>query len=368
MERLKVTALKQNKGNFESLVQLDPPSISDIEWWIETLPTAAAPINRGPITSVFTCDASKRGWSACFDGSTANGHFSLLEYPYSTNTKEIFTVLFGLKSHWSNFPNQHVLVMSDSTTAIAVVQQMGSMDSSIHDSLAWDIWDFASSKGIWLSITHIPGKINTESDFGSRHFNSNLKWTLPQSTYDSITHHYRAYGPVITDLFASRLNFKVVPYVSYGPDPYCCHVDCFTMTWKSPYVFYAYPPFSVIPKVLQKIQQDMCQVLVVFPFWPTQLWFPTLMNLLVSDIVVVPRDPPIFLPWDPTIRHPLGSKALLCTAMLSGDPSKREAFQKTLPTMLSTPSQKTIKNRLPQDWLNGNHFVWNKKSVSVTHL
>ena len=368
MEHLKVTALKQNKGNFEAMVQLDLPSILDIDWWIQTLPTAAAPITRRPITSVFTCDASDHGWSACFDGSKANSQFSLLEYPYSTNTKEIFPVLLGLRSHWHHFPNQHILVMSDSTTAIAVIQHMGSMDSLVHDRLARDIWDFTASNGIWLSMTHIPGKLNTESDYGSRHFNSNLEWTLPQSTFDSMIKHYRDYGPVITDLFASRLNFKVTPYVSFGPDPYCCHVDCFTMSWKSPYVFYAYPPFSILPKLLQKIQQDQCQVLVVFPFWQTQIWFTTLMDLLILDIVVIPNDPPIFLPRDSMIHHPLSSKVLLCTAMLSGDPLKREDFQKTWPTMSLTPNLKNTRKPLPQEWLSGNHFVWNGKSVSVTHL
>ena len=47
------------------------------------------------------------------------------------------------------------------------------------------------------------------------------------------------------DLFASRINCQLIPYVSYRPDPDSCAVDAFSLDW-SQYVFYAFPLFSVI--------------------------------------------------------------------------------------------------------------------------
>ena len=55
------------------------------------------------------------------------------------------------------------------------------------------------------------------------------------------------------DLFASRLNYRLKPYVSYKPDPGTVAVDAFTVQW-SQHVFYAFPPISGIMRTLQKIQ------------------------------------------------------------------------------------------------------------------
>ena len=139
LERLKISSLKEHFGNFESKVTLDPLSISDLNWWLSTLPSAAAPITRGVSTSVFTCDASLDGWSRCFNGTTTHGHFSPTGAPLSINCRELLAVLYGLWSHSHHFSNQHILILSDSTTAVSVVRAMGSMKNLVHDVIAQDI-------------------------------------------------------------------------------------------------------------------------------------------------------------------------------------------------------------------------------------
>ena len=368
LECLKIAYLHCYPGDYELNITLNTECISDLSWWIQTLPTACSPIDRGPCTSVFTCDASKKGWSACFNGQRAQGQFSVLEAPHSTNTKEIYAVLFGLQAHWRYLQNQHILIKSDSTTAISVVKNMGSMDCLIHDQLARDIWHFAESKGIWISMTYIPGIANVESDEGSRIFNENTEWALPQQIFDKLIHHFRSFGPVITDLFASRLNFKLKPYISWGLDPFSVHVDAFTMQWDSTYIYYAYPPFSIIPKVLRKIHQDQATVLLVFPFWSTQMWFTTLMAMLISAVVVLPEDPPIFLPFRPDFRHPMTSKVRLCSAIVSGKVLKQTTFRRNLHNLSSTASQNSIKHLSDLNCLSGTSFVWQEKLIPVTQL
>ena len=53
------------------------------------------------------------------------------------------------------------------------------------------------------------------------------------------------------DLFASRLNAQIPRYVSWRPEPQCVAVDAFSIQWGNE-VFYAFPPFALIPRVLQK--------------------------------------------------------------------------------------------------------------------
>ena len=79
-------------------------------------------------------------------------------------------------------------------------------------------------------------------------------------------------APVI-DLFAFRLNYEDKSFVAYQPDPEAQAVNAFTICWK-PYLFYAFPPFSIIPLVLQKIREEhrvgccskmACTALVAIP-------------------------------------------------------------------------------------------------------
>ena len=53
--------------------------------------------------------------------------------------------------------------------------------------------------------------------------------------------------------------------------------------------FYAFPPFSIIPKVLQKIQAEEATGLLVVPCWLTQPWWPLVMRLLVQEPLVLPK-------------------------------------------------------------------------------
>ena len=86
----------------------------------------------------------------------------------------------------------------------------------------------------------------------SRKFNDNIEWTLDKNVFDNIV---RLYGLPEIDLFASRLNAQLPIYVSWMPDPTAWAVDAFTLDWGR-MNFYAFPPFSLVPRCLQKIRQD----------------------------------------------------------------------------------------------------------------
>ena len=90
------------------------------------------------------------------------------------------------------------------------------------------------------------------------------------------------------DLFASRLNAKVKKFVSWHPDSEACAVDAFTITLKNQ-LNYAFPPFSLIPRVLSKVQQDQACVLLVPPVWTCQICYPMLLRLLIERPVLFPR-------------------------------------------------------------------------------
>ena len=133
------------------------------------------------------------------------------------------------------------------------------------------------------------------------------------------------------DLFASRLNNQLDAYCSWKPDPGCTYVDAFSINWSN-FNFFAFPPFSLIPKCVQKIIQDKAKGILLIPVWPTQTWFPLVLQLLYSQ-------PWIFKPSPNLLRHahfkephPLHKTLHLMVCPLSGTPLHSKTFLQTLPT------------------------------------
>ncbi len=151
------------------------------------------------------------------------------------------------------------------------------------------------------------------ADEKSRVFNDKTEWKLNQMVYQDIVHTFTI--PDI-DLFASHLNFQLKPYVAWMPDPGARFTDAFTLDWSS-FVFYAFPPFSMITIVLRKIEYDGAKGILVIPNWPTQVWFPLLRRLLVAEPKMPKwREDLVCLPFKEG-PHPLGRKLHLMACYLS---------------------------------------------------
>ena len=66
-------------------------------------------------------------------------------------------------------------------------------------------------------------------------------------------------------------------------------VDAFSLNWHS-IMFYAFPPFSVLTQTIQKIEKEEATGVVVAPNWPTQVWYPALMRLLIAHPLLISPD------------------------------------------------------------------------------
>ena len=83
------------------------------------------------------------------------------------------------------------------------------------------------------------------------------------------------------DLFASTLNFQLPKYCARCRDPQAWRVDALSFPW-SGLPLYAFPPFSILPTVLEKIAREGADVALVAPFWPQRPWFLKLFSLLAG--------------------------------------------------------------------------------------
>ena len=260
----------------------------------------------------------------------------------------------------------HILIRSDSTNAVSYIQNMGGMGNSKMNALAIDIWQFAIDNNLWLSASFIPGRDNTDADTGSRLLNVRTEWSLPVPLFDAICS--RLFTPTI-DLFASRLNAKLDKYFSWTPDPYCTNVDAFLCDWSNEYPF-LFPPFALLGRALRKITADrVTKAVVVFPLWPSQHWFPRLLQMLTSPIYLLPEHPAIFLPWEtiPT-PHPLQSSLLLAAAQISSLPQNFNTCPQTSRKLSDMGSEKLPK-RLTRKWIgSGIYLQVQNRSIHICPL
>ena len=159
---------------------------------------------------------------------------------------------------------------SDNTTAVSYIKYLGGTHSLQLNKLAREIWLWCLNKKIWLSVSFLPGIENVSADFASRHFHEDIEWKLHPEVFRKIIDIFMT--PNI-DMFASRLNHQIQPYVSWKPDPNAIFNDAFTLDWSN-YKIYAFPPFCLIGKVLTKIEYEESTAILVAPLWHTQAWFP----------------------------------------------------------------------------------------------
>ena len=179
----------------------------------------------------------------------------------------MLAIYLALKTFASKKENTHIRIMCDNTSAVNILNHMGTTHSDPCNGLAKIIWEWCIVRRIWISVAHIPGKHNIVADFESRRNQRESEWMLNKTSLSEALKSLRI-SPVI-DLFASRINNQFQRYVSYHPDPDAEAIDAFSLNWRD-LNFYAFPPFSVIPAVLDKIQKDKAEGIVVLPDWPTQ--------------------------------------------------------------------------------------------------
>ena len=360
----KNTALQQNNGNSEATMTLSSESVSDLSWWVTSLPTACKNITMGNPAIEMATDASTLGWGAVCNGQSAQGMWSPLEKQKHINELELLAVYFGLKSFLFLLKGKHVCIKSDNSTTVCYLNAMGGTKSPLCNKLAKSVWMCCVHNEIWLTACHLPGVLNFEADKSSRQFNERIEWQLKPGIFLKIID---IFGTPEIDLFACRLNNQLPKYVSWKPDPGACHVDAFSFSWSGMFV-YIFPPFSLLNRCLQKLEKDQTSALLIAPVWPTQVWWPRLLSLLVANPLLLPQEKDLLiLPQSETL-HPLRNQMRLMACLLSGNPMKQEEYRSQQLDCSWHPGEEVPRNNTPGTSKNGLHFVSKGKSIIFSHL
>lgn len=322
IEREKYILLKQHGDNYEAKVSLSNKILDDVTWWSQNIRSTSNFMRPENYCKEIFTDASMTGWGAFSDGNRANGSWSVDERNCHINYLELLAVFLGLKSLVHNKNNCAILLRVDNTTAISYINRMGGIQYPHLNNIARQIWQWCEKRQIWLFASYINTKDNKEADEESRKVNPDIEWELSKSVYQNIV---SSFGRPEIDLFASRTNTKCELFASWKQDPDAMAVDAFTLDW-SKYYFYAFPPFTLMLKCLRKIIDDKANGILVFPYWPSQPWFPMLNSLVVSKISFYGPSKDLLISSSRD-HHSLHKQLILGAARLCGQRSSIEGHQ-----------------------------------------
>ena len=235
-------------------------------------------------------DASNEGWGAHLDQNSTKGLWSDRERRLHINVLELKAVSLALRDFKDQCQNQTVLVATDNSTVVAYINKQGGTHSAEMCALLWKIMTWCHHYHITLKARHIPGCLNVMADLLSKSNQvQSTEWSLHPQVFKQICQKW--FTPHV-DLFATHLNHKLPLYVSPIPDRRAWDIDALNIDWTN-LTAYAYPPMTLLHKVIQKIKQCHCLIIVIAPGWPGMPWF--------WDLVQLSTEIPLQLPVSMTL-------------------------------------------------------------------
>ena len=217
--------------------------------------------------------------------------------------KELLMVALVLRSQAPALYNRRVCIFVDAMTTVAYICNWGG-PSLFLSRIVKLIWSICARFGIRIvQVSHISGgmMISVGVDALSRPYRfakgsemDRDDWRLIRSQFVWLQERLGCVFSI--DRMASRVNARCDAYISV------CDVDsgsearsAFLVDWTrqrrpgSP-VNYCFPPFALIPRVLQHLRECGASATIIVPNWPSQSWWPDLMEMQ-SAILAFPSGP-----------------------------------------------------------------------------
>lgn len=313
LERQKYLALQKCSLDYNQTIEISSEICRDLRWWLNKIPTATNSIRVDYFHLEIYSDASLTGWGVVCGNERSHGFWSPSESTKPINFLELKAAFFGLKCFANILRRCNVLLRIDNTTAISFINRMGGIQYKKLNTLCRHIWQWCEQRDLFIFASYINSKDNKDADEESRQTRLETEWELNSFYFNEIV---AVFGMPEIDIFASRINTKCEKFVSWYKDPDAVACDAFTIGWQA-LRFYAFPPFAIILRVLQKIVNDNAQGVVIVPYWPTQPWFPIFMSLLVKPPIFFKPNKSLLFSIDRESPHPLWPQLTLVAGLLS---------------------------------------------------
>ena len=314
-------------------IRLSDQAVFHLQWWLVTEHlTIGAPFSRPDPQVTIVTDASSSGWGGHLGDQRASGDWSVQWSQRHINWLELQAVWLTMKHFAAQLQGLVVEVLSDNSTTVSYINKQGGTHSPSLCNLALDFWDWCDCFRITPVAVHLQGVKNVLADALSRGKFCPTEWSLHRPTTMSL---FRLWGTPMVDLFATNKNAKLPVFYSLHRDPAASAINALTTNWDA-LIGYAYPPIALLPRVLRKLSRHPSAVLILIaPFWPSQIWFRPLTKLLIDFPRKLPVRWNLLKNSETGELYPAPEKLRLTAWRVSADPSLHRDFLTQLPNWQS---------------------------------
>ena len=312
--------LRQHTSKWGAKVTLSSACLQELVWWKRNLSKTLVTcyLHEVEISQHVFSDSSGTAFGGWWKNKHVQSRFSEKQAKLSINTKELLAVYYTLSIFAKDLRNETILIHCDNSVTVSGLQKLGSSDC-LRDKIIHKIPHLADLHHFKVKATWISSKRNKKVDILSRRLTSNprTEWSLSHTWFQELL-QWVDFKPEI-DLFASHLNHKIPRFCSRTVEPLSWHVDTFTISWTN-LKCYCFSPFSLIARVLKKIESDRVQhTMAIVPVHPSNSWFPRFVAMSKEPPLLLPREVALSLNllWDTSICHPLAHNMRLILGSLS---------------------------------------------------
>lgn len=266
------------KGSWDIRAPLHPEAILELSHWLDCPVFPPVPIQLHPSTSVMG-DAGPLGYGVTGLHPVV-GLWSVQDQARSTNWRELQTWAIQIRQYSKHLTNKISFYGTDSIVAKSYMTKVYGKTIELA-RLAAKTVKFMEMH----NIIQIPRLLNQkeieEADLMSR---LRLKDDLSLSPrmFQTICNNLKFYPTI--DLFASRFSKKIPRFCTIVQDPKATWVNAFHKSWTGEQS-YAFPPKVLIPRVLAKVKNDRCRLLLIYPILPFEIWSHDLRNMAVKSMI-----------------------------------------------------------------------------------
>ena len=277
------------KARYQSLqhpVLITRDLLPHVQWWSNVVNLSAGlSWLRNRRSLLLTTDASKSLWGGHINELSVQGPWTYQQIQLHINCQEMLAVFNCLKAFQRKVQGRSVVVRTDNTTVQSYINHYGGTKSQTLCHLTWELFQWCMLHQVDVRATYIPGKKNLLADHLSRQLYPQTEWSLRQDVANSL---FQLWFLPDVDLFASPENHKLPQYCTLHPHKEAWAVNALSLTWKDLFV-YAFPPLSILHKVLLKVREEKVVMILIAPLWTRREWYPLLLDLLVQ----IPRRLPL---------------------------------------------------------------------------
>ena len=255
--------------------------LHDLDWWSDKQRVfrGLQMSRRVPDLQIQT-DASTTGWGASFLGQVLSGTWTPAERRLHINILEMKAVLLTCRQLVYHLRKRCCLFLIDNSTVVSYLQKQGGTRSPALMQVTREVLLLAEQEEFLIVAQHIKGNLNVVADLASRKgYVVNTEWAFSTRLFQVIQ-TLSPWGPAVIDLFANSLNHRLPLYVSPCPDSQAMAVNALICQWPIDRVLYAFPPTTILDRVLQKILKVRPRfLLLIAPMLLDAQWYPLLQQL-----------------------------------------------------------------------------------------